>query len=501
MSQEKKNTTFSPLPSKDSNVESSDILKLSYTDFNILNQPISADMLLERWSRDRNEVSNRITEEHLNNLLINIFPADKSCKGCLGEGGTPYVLRNSCVACQLLTRLFTAGEEGHSRILTIQTGENQGKKFYISYTSSSLDSLTSYSETNLSKEYGSKILSKLNDMLICEKGFSSRIKDTIAFNTNSKISNYITSSCIIEAEMKAADMPGLPIFRWIYDCKNGSILVEEDIPDRGTLNGITKYKSYMNNDKTHLRSDVARLILSQVVMNLSFLSNYDFTHGKPSMDSIIISNEPCSMKYDGIRLESPFTVHLIPSEYTGMTINVSDKLIRTYCSDGFVPETTDLRLVSNFKFASHLRKSDNITPCSPAKCSIGLKRVNPTMKDFKSIRVMSYKIGEGDSYDIYTNNLGVALFPSSFDSYAFFVSLMTVECFYLAVISDINLRKIWTGLWLEKEYHRVMTELSTLRTVNMVSYSSIKLMLSKFYLRCDGLIYIWETLKSLSSIS
>ena len=500
MPSEKKNTTFSPLPTDDSKLESGEVLRKSYTDFNILGQPVSADMLIERWSYDRSEVSNNMNHEHLNNIFNDIFPSDKTCKGCLGEGGLPHVIRSSCVGCQLLTRLFTAGEEGHTRTLTIQTGENQGKKYYISYIPSSTDSLTGYANNNSAAEYGKKILSKLNDMLVCEKGFSSRIKDTITFSTRSKLSNYITASCIIEAEMRAADMPGLPIFRWVYDCKNGSIMVEEDVPDRGTLNGLIKYKSYMNSDKTQLRSDVVRLILSQLVMNLSFLSNYDFTHGKPSMNSIIVVNEPCSMKYDGIRLESPFTVHLIPSEYTNMTINVSDKLIRTYCSDNYTPDVTDQRLISNFNFTSHLRKSSTITPCSPAKCISGTKRVNPTLKDFKSIRVMSYKLGDGDSYDIYTNKLGIALFPSSFDIYAFFVSLMTIEQFYFTVLSDNDLKKIWSNMWLEEEYHNVMEEIHHMKGMN-VSYYTIKNMLSKFYLRCDGLIYIWEALKNLSAIN
>ena len=48
MPSEKKNTTFSPLPTDDSKLESGEVLRKSYTDFNILGQPVSADMLIER---------------------------------------------------------------------------------------------------------------------------------------------------------------------------------------------------------------------------------------------------------------------------------------------------------------------------------------------------------------------------------------------------------------------------------------------------------------------
>jgi hypothetical protein len=502
---------FSPNPENNSINECESLLRRSYTDFNLTVCPISADSLLERWSYDRSEVSSRISSDHITSIFQDVFPLDRNCKGCLGEGVTPYVIRSSCIGCQLLTRLFIAGKEGHTRSLKLQAGKEQGKDLYISYIPSSLDSLTGYTETKIPKEYGSKILSSLDKMLSCEKGFPSRVNTTSTFCTTSRLSNYIIISCMIEAEMKAADMPGLPLFRWVYECKNGAIMVESDIPNRGNLKNILEYpdfslpckKDFLDRNKI-LRADVTRLILSQIIMNLAFLSNYDFTHGEPCMFHILIVNEPCSMKYDNIRLESPFTIHIVPTSSSGMTINNSGNLIRTYCSDNFKPKTADIRLVSQIKFISHLRKSDIITPCSPVKRCNSAK-INPTLMEFKKVRVMSYKINDGDIFDTYTNNLGVALFPSSFDAYAFFLALMVETPFSESVLKDANLSKIWKNLWIEDEYTNLMLDLVMLNkffinTGISPTYIMLRNVLVKYYLRCDGLYYIWEALKTLSSI-
>ena len=77
---------------------------------------------------------------------------------------------------------------------------------------------------------------------------------------------------------------------------------------------------------------------------------------------------------------------------------------------------------------------------------------------------------------------------------------MTIEQFYQTVLFDNDLKKIWSNMWLEEEYHNVMEEIHHMKGIN-VSYYTIKNILSKFYLRCDGLIYIWEALKNLSAIN
>ena len=506
-------TIFSPNPESNLSDVSKKVLRLSYNDFNLILCPISADLLLERWCYDRNEVSSRILPENISSVFEDVFPSDKNCKGCLGEGGTPYVLRNSCIGCQLLTRLFRAGKEGHSKTLTIQTGKEEGKIMYISYIPSSVDSLIGYEESKVSKEYGNKIFNSIDSMLTCEKGFPLRVDTTHTFVTTSKLSNYIVISCMLEAEMKAAEMPSLPIFRWVYECNNGTIMVENHF-NKGNLKNILKYSDFciknipsnLDQVKCVLKPDVARLILSQIVMNLAFLSNYDFTHGEPSMNSIVIINEPCSMKYDNIRLESPFTIHLVPTSFSSMTIKSSKGLIRNYCSNGFTPSIADIRLISKIKFMSHLRKSDNhdIEPCSPIRRCTNAK-VNPTLIEFKKLRVMSYKIIDGEVFDTYTNNMGIALFPSSFDTYAFFVGLMVEESFRYSILSDTNLNKIWQNLWVDEEYNNIMADINKLSIFykekdTTPSYIMIRDVLVKYYLRCDGLYYIWEALKTLSSI-
>lgn len=500
----KEGTVYSPNPDDTSSIETKEALTQPYTNYNIMLRPISADLMFARWEVDRMAVSSRINPTSMNTLFNGIFPRDSKCKGCLGEGGMPYVKRNSCIGCQLLTRLFVPGEEGHTRSLTIKCGKEEGKKLYISYVRSELDLLNGYTESFRAKEYGTKILSKLDQIASCEKGFPLRIETTRTFCTKSKLSNYIAVSCMLEAEMKTVDMPGIPIFKWIYECKNGYITVENNIAAKGNLTSVLNHSDIMQGPKNArvMRPGVARLILSQVMMNLSFLSHYDFTHGEPSSRSLWFVNTPCTMKYDGIRLESPFTLHILPTAFSSMTLHTTEGLTRVYCSGGFTPQEADVRLVPKINFLSHLRKPSSITPCNPtlSKCM-----ANPLLKEFEAVRIIFYRINDGEFFDHYTNNLGIALFPSSFDAYSFFVALMTQISFQAAVLNNTDLKQIWQDLWKEEEYTAVMLELRALTTFSTTSsveptYIMIRDMLCKFYLRCDGLQYIWGALKSLSAI-
>jgi hypothetical protein len=479
----------------------------SYHDHDIVYSSISSGHLFSRWDEDRDKLNNIINSVSILNIFDELFPKDSLCKGKLSQS-RPYSLSQSCIGCQLLTRLFKRGEEGRNKNIYILAGDAMGREISINHISYSLDKLTSYTEEMYSKEYGIRALQSLQDMSTCEHGYSTRISDTRTFGTTSFISNYILISSILEYEMKLTSFPGIPIFRWIYECSDGLTIVEEKIGNRASLDILTKHSDYTKSPVPtstaskirSLRSDVARLLLLQLVMNLCFLNNYDFTHGEPCLNNIIITKEACVMKYENIKLECPFTVHIIPSGYSSLTLNVDNNLIRIFYKGNFEPIPPHLSEIAKITFSVNLG-----TPLLAQVCTPNLENkddnTNSFCDEYKNMRVLSYKIGTSKTFDIYTRNMGIALFPSSFDTYAFFVALMAEEAFYQAVIYDDILLPIWRAMWLEKEYISVMEELNRLRKFHSENhttpqYSMIRTMLSKFHLRCDGLKFLWNMLKS-----
>lgn len=483
----------------------SHIHEKSYSDHNIIYGSISSSDLFDRWEEDRNKMSDIVNSHTILDIFTGIFPKDTQCKGCLDINKRPYHIHYSCIGCQLIGRLFKRGEETRNKFLCILAGDVMGRELYIKHISHSLDTLQPYKEENYSKEYGMLILHKLHHMNSCEQGYSTRIINTRTFGTTSYISNYILIASILEQEMNLAKLPGVPFFRWIYECSDGLVLIEEKIGTKGSLDILAKHADYTKSPVPtstsskirSLRPDVAQLLLMQIVMNLCFLNNYDFTHGEPSLHSIIITKEACVMKYENIKLECPFSVHIIPSGNSSMTINVNDELIRIFHKSIFELTPIHLNEINKIEFKVNLGITVEPSICIPT---------DSFMCDaYKNRRVLYYKIGNSNVFDLYTSHMGIALFPSSFDTYAFFVALMVEESYYQTILHDDNLLKIWKSMWRSDEYDFVMSELSLLRKLHSEThtppqYGMIRNMLGKLYLRCDGLHFLWQMLKNISNL-
>jgi hypothetical protein len=467
-----------------------------YSNHNILYEGISATDLFKKWQNDRQNLNDNLNGKTILTLFDNIFPRDINCKGYLGAGGRPFVMNESCVGCQLIKRLFKRGEESKNKSIFIND-----KEIYIQHISTSIDSFKNYTEESYSNEYAVKILPQLFHMNSCEQGYSNRVKNTKTFGTNSLISNYILISSILEQEYKSSKLPFKLPFLWIYECGDGLIVLQQKIGVTGNFDILTKHSDYLKsptpvstiNKTKSLRTDVAKLLLMQLVINLLFLNTYDFTHGEPCIKYLIISKESCSMKYENIKLEVPFTLNIIPSYYSSLTLNIENSLTRIFYSGNFINSPLYLSQINKILFSVELG-----TTLTQQNCKVNNSSENNQYycDEYISKRVLTYKIGSDKIFDITCRNMGIALFPSSFDTYAFFVSLMNEEAFYQAIIHDENLLSIWKNMWKSSEYSDMMIELTNLRKNHKIfDYFIIRSFLGKFYLRCDGLQFLWQMLK------
>jgi len=488
---------------KDLNVTNvnSTILDDTYFNHNILYSGITSTDLFDRWGKDRLTLSEKLNFENIKTIFDEIFPRDNQCKGHLGSGGRPYVLKESCIGCQLIKRLFKRGEESKNKSVFISNNE-----IYIKHIPSSIDTLKHYIEETYSNEYAIKILPQLIHMNSCEQGYSNRVKNTRTFGTNSLISNYILICSILEHEYKSSKLPFELPFLWVYECGDGLMLLEQKNGLTGNFDVLTKHSDYLKsptptsitNKTKSLRSDVTKLLLMQLAINLLFLNTYDFTHGEPCLKYLIITKNNCTMKYENIKLELPFTLNIIPSNYSSLTLNIEKKLLRIFYSGNFVNSPVYLSLINKILFSVEIG-----TPSIKQNCIQNLDKDKKEDNNYDyycdeyiSKRVLTYKIGSDKIFDIVTRNMGIALFPSSFDTYAFFVSLMMEESFHQSVIHDENLLLIWKNMWKVSEYSSMMLELNNLRKNHITpDYFIIRSFLGKFYLRCDGLQFLWQMLK------
>ncbi len=92
---------------------------------------------------------------------------------------------------------------------------------------------------------------------------------------------------------------------------------------------------------------------------------------------------------------------------------------------------------------------------------------------------------------IYTRNLGIPLFHSSFDFYCFLVGLMSNIDFYNSVTNDEELLNIWESIWIKEEYDDVKNNIKNLGN----DFESIIKFISKYHLRCNCVNYVWSKFK------
>jgi hypothetical protein len=77
---------------------------------------------------------------------------------------------------------------------------------------------------------------------------------------------------------------------------------------------------------------------------------------------------------------------------------------------------------------------------------------------------------------------------SSYDLYSFIVALMAEPCFYGSVMSDVNMKTFWAGLWHPLEFSDVTVAVEKLQST-MPTSKNLLSVLAGFTLRCDALTY------------
>ena len=181
---------FSPLP-KENVKDNTHLADIKYNNYNIVGYSTNVDILLDKWESDRK----RIGDE----LRLNSSYVDLRCIGHLGTK-IPYSVRNSCIGCKLLKRLFNRSEDGIYKSLEIQIGKKKNTRLLVKHTAYSVDDFREYKAVNESE-----------------------------FKNKSFISNYQIISCFIEKEMRKFNITNYPNFIWSYGCGIGIITIEESL--------------------------------------------------------------------------------------------------------------------------------------------------------------------------------------------------------------------------------------------------------------------------------
>lgn len=489
---------------------------------------LTADQIVTRWRSDRHALAKAITPRHLSDPWRSVISKDDACMCRMGTEQKAFINTGVCTGCTALSRLFKQGEISVSTPFSIQIGAYTGLKLVAQHYHRGVSiahGLAGYEETKKPHIMGGKLIEDFSTMQACEPSFAGHVQDTSFWACRgSTLDHYMVISCFLENEMIKGGLSTLPIFKWVYECR-GDINTVEEVPSlgKGTLAEITAVSEYLESPRSPtarstpilpLSNDVTRGLLLQLVSTLHFASKYAFTHGLPCLAYLGFSKTPAAYIYDSVKVASPITLRFIPSGASSISAAVQDprgasKIIRIYHPGTLFEQSLDVKSLPKIEvmpFFGVKRVPENCSLSSgPGALAV---TANPCLSKYLSMRVIGYKINGGKetsltpeltpfSFASYVRHLGIPLFHSSFDLYAFWTALMCEEPFYLAVHNDQELIDIWKQLFNVNEYDSLMTELLKLRRRGHVTVTSDEIMtlLSKYSLRCDALEHTWAALK------
>jgi hypothetical protein len=456
----------------------------------------SADQIINRWNIDRYLLAKSVSTTHLVDPFSNILSKDDSCKCQLGIGGKPFTLPKTCAGCLISSRLYHKGDIIPDQEFTINFGTHVGLKLKLITFKKGINlscGLKGYSISKLNQHDRSQIIQELSQMRACENSFNIHVQNTIFWESEGALDQYIMVSSFLEHEFEKVGIPVTPIFKWAFQC-DCNINIIDEVPSlgRGTFDEIRAENKYLSNK--FLIPEISEGIILQLVSTLHFLSTYAFVHSNPCLHYLGFSKTPVNYIYDGVTISSKIGLRLIPSGCSSISAADDKEIIRIYHPGSLLIQSADYTQVPKIETMPFITLNNSSSKCSSTKKSKKLLN-NPCMSEYLNISTVCYKIGNVNNFEHYIRHLGIPLFYSSFDLYCFFTALMCEELFYNSVKGS-KLANLWKKLWLPNEYSDMMINLRIFQEKKEPpQFKKILIFLSKYYLRCDAVNFIWAELK------
>lgn len=405
--------------------------------------------IIARWNVDRSEIVKKLTDSDDLNYkdITEIIPYDQSCK-CID--GKAYI-SSSCTACSLLSKIFKNGIILDKSSTKIKNGKYKHKEFVLN-SFISPDENSGYYLSTKPKKIGNGIMEEFKEINTCETLFYNQVNNVNFWKFRGNYEEHKTLiSFILEHELNKKNIPCLLGSKWIYKCSK-QIKIINQVFKRISVDDL--YKKYDPDI-------VTKGLLTQLIVNLEFLSNYAFTHGGPNIDNIIIIDKPCSYVYETLKVDFPFSMGITPGGYSSITcIDSLDRIIRFYYNkEGSLP-SLDIEIKPFINYSKN---------CG---CQVD--------SEYLKIRTLAYKINNNFFEYI---RMGIPLFYSSLDMYCFLVILSSNEHFKNNFLKG----ELWKNLFNVQDHTEFQKKLGDRNFMNV---------LKDTYLRCDGLSFAWESIKS-----
>lgn len=411
------------------------------------------------------------------------YSLDERINGALitNEGVINYYM---CPQCKNMSRLIDFNKGGIDRPFYIEYGNMNGEQMIVK----------EYNITNLYTHlYTStpKSVSRAINMCTLDKNIDKY--QLYKYLNSDPFTNNILINWYIQDKLTEEGIPHIVTMYNAFSCKNSGFSVYEN-PDIGTMRHLQEHQNFLIHqgkpsptakmtDTEPLSKDIVKGVIYSLFSTLKSLQKYKFSHGCPSSKNILFKDTPCSYLHDGVHIECPITLQITDFSHSGITINNN---LRIYTRNIIADEIIQNRNLNNI--------IDTVvtTPYSGEN-----KKCNKTT--FYKLKDPYKYLSETIIYK-YIKSLGLPIYLSSFDIYAWMIVLMTEKSFYETLMNDKGLYKLWRNMWLPREFESIQTKIVGLHSKEDPTDSTDKVLkiLSGLCLRYDMIDHGWNIIKTLN---
>lgn len=481
------------------------------------------DSLLELYERDRDEIID-LMENNPNVLIETIWKIngplaiDNECKCKMGSGNrrSPF----SCAQCKNLRRLINFKFGGVETIFRIECSNNIGEKLIVSETKISIPFLE---WDDISTLRAQVYVNQYKNLSLCGTSIS---KDMRCITGDPFTIKTLIMWIVMETFMRK-DLPHYHMLYTSFICNNKgySLYGMKNILSMNNLHKIDIYHNIStepnkivakeekisivqnsvlplsrmtNTIKSSMKFSIVRTIITQLLVILLELSSINFSHGNPSINGLLLSEDPVSYLYDEFHVKGEITVHIADMSNSSATFGNNHYFPKNINSmmyienNMFIPEI-DMKEVSMAYCHENgiSGVNDNIVCPSDIKTCPNSTTFNLCQKQ----NVMLYRL-TNSTIDIYTamRHIGFPLYVGSFDFYCFMVALMCDKLFFEAVIGDEKLYRLWSMMWLAEDIGNVEQSMRKFHDMEVANSEVVDIVRGK-WLRCDIVPYMWTLIK------
>jgi hypothetical protein len=470
---------------------------LSYTNTSCCDQTRNVDQMLDRFGRDRYNVLNQLIEDpdQLANILWDLSYSPLSIdRKCLCQMGTTYnqsivigpehddrIIKGMfrCAQCRNLNRLIDFKTNPVDRPFLIECGNLTGKKMIIRQQDVDELSINVTLEPQSLVQY---LLNQHKNLSICQPSISNSME--LKYLMSDSFTNEMLITWLLDSQFEEIGLPHINRLYTAYICRDHGYKLYEhhySIQELSNVAGLANKLCKSSESRTPLCRETVLGIIQQLIVTLKILSIFDTTHGSASTQSLLFENKPCSYRFEETHVQCPVTLKVTNFSRASMSIQSAKGPIRL-----FSKEDQGSGYLSKFPFIPKIQTTVHIPfDCHDGICANQSKRYTTFTLDGETSNIL-----EAARYS------GVPLFASAFDAYSFLVALMMEQSFYLTVINDPYLKRLWESCFLSRERDIINERIVRLHQYDEISTQMIIAQLTGLHLRCDMVDYLWEQLRT-----